>query len=108
MCSFLLSVTLCVFAITSIWMTWRNHPVTVTFDDKTTDISQIPFPAVTICSTQKVKEKVDETEGYIGFEKLFPRELVLGIDLYIIIWFLKTDFTLLKVWIAWMQSHKHV
>lgn len=56
---FVSSVIGCVVAIHSIWNTWTNRPVTVTFDDTTTHIEMIPFPAVTICTTQKLKEKFE-------------------------------------------------
>lgn len=56
MVSFTLSVVLCVIAILSIWTKWSDHPAVVTFDDKTTSISEIPFPAVTICSMHKFIE----------------------------------------------------
>ena len=72
--SFVLSVVLCVIAISSIWTTWSDHPVTVTFDDKTTPIGTIPFPAVTICTTQKIKENLTKIDENDGFEKLFPGE----------------------------------
>lgn len=63
------SLTLCFFAILSIWDKWNERPVVVTFDDKTTSIGKIPFPAVTICTTEKFTqehvsvEAFDETNG---------------------------------------------
>lgn len=60
MVSFTLSVILCVIAILSIWTKWSDHPVVVTFDDKTTSIGMIPFPSVTICSMHKfIENKMD-------------------------------------------------
>lgn len=50
--------------------------MTVTFDDKTTSISQIPFPSVTICTTQKIEENLSNLEENDGYEELFPNELV--------------------------------
>lgn len=61
MSSFLMSVILCVIVILSVWSTWKNHPVTVTFNDQTTPINEIPFPAITICTTQKFDAKVDSS-----------------------------------------------
>lgn len=75
-CSFWLSVIMCVISIQNIWTTWRSNPVTVTFDDKTTSISQIPFPSVTICTTQKIEENLSKIEENDGYEELFPNELV--------------------------------
>lgn len=57
MSAFAVSVVVCVIIIKNIWTTWRTHPVTVTFDDKMTSIETIPFPAVTICSHQKIKDE---------------------------------------------------
>lgn len=52
--SLIISVALCVYAIQSIWIQWQDRPVILTFNDKITSIGKIPFPAVTICSTQKL------------------------------------------------------
>lgn len=76
MCSFWLSVIMCVISIQNIWTTWRSNPVTVTFDDKTTSISAIPFPSITICTTQKIEENLSKIEENDGYEELFPNELV--------------------------------
>lgn len=51
-CSFTLSMILCVIIIANIWRTRENHPVIVSFDDKYSPISTIPFPAITICTSQ--------------------------------------------------------
>lgn len=61
-------------AIESIWSTRREHPVTVTFDDTTTPIGKIPFPAITICSAQKIEENKSKINEYDGYEQLFPGE----------------------------------
>ena len=37
----------------AIYNKWIYRPVIVSFDDKTTSVGMITFPAVTICSTQK-------------------------------------------------------
>lgn len=70
--SFILSVALCTFAILNIWSQWQDKPVLVTFNDKTTSADTIPFPAVTICSSQKIsnlsepnQDKVDEIRHLI-------------------------------------------
>lgn len=74
--AFILSMILCIFAIASIWRTWNQHPVTVTFDDKITSISSIPFPAFTICTTQKYKYKIDypNLNTVDLLDALFPNE----------------------------------
>lgn len=66
MTSFALSVVLCVIAILSIWTRWSDHPVTVIFDDKVTAISDIPFPAITVCTTQKFSVNLDDNEKVMG------------------------------------------
>lgn len=69
MIAVVVSVILCTVAVVNIWRNWNQHPVTVTFDDKTTEVTDIPFPAITICSTQKyVNRKVDMKT----LKKLFP------------------------------------
>lgn len=68
--SFALSVVLCATAILNIWTRWSDHPVAVTFDDKTTQISDIPFPAVTICTSQKFREEHFD-EGWNALKKPF-------------------------------------
>lgn len=55
-----MSVIVCIIVIMSIWTKWTDHPVIVTFDDRTTSIAKIPFPAVTICPTKKfLNDQVD-------------------------------------------------
>lgn len=39
-----------------IWDKWNEAPVMVTFEDKSTPVWKIPFPAVTICSEVKVQK----------------------------------------------------
>lgn len=58
--AFLLSAALGAYLICNIWLKWDERPVIVSFNDKYTSISMIPFPAVTICSTKKfVEDKID-------------------------------------------------
>lgn len=55
-----LSVCLCIFGILSLWHKWHRRPVLMSFNDKTTPVGMIPFPAITICSTKKfTKDKID-------------------------------------------------
>lgn len=51
----------------SIWTKWHHQPVIVSFNDKTTPISVIPFPAVTICTTKKFNKGQIDPEY---FEKI--------------------------------------
>lgn len=58
--AFILSAALGTYAVWNIWMKWDGRPVIVSFDDKSTSISTIPFPAVTACTTRKfVEDKID-------------------------------------------------
>ncbi|KAK5641669.1 hypothetical protein RI129_010216 [Pyrocoelia pectoralis] len=41
--------TICMMLIREAYLMWRSSPVTVTFKNKETPISRIPFPAVTLC-----------------------------------------------------------
>lgn len=59
-CSFTLSMILCIIIIANIWRTRENHPVIVSFDDKYSPISTIPFPAITICTSQIQGDIYDE------------------------------------------------
>ncbi|KAG5669078.1 hypothetical protein PVAND_016977 [Polypedilum vanderplanki] len=45
---------ICLFLTTSTYQRWQLSPVSVNFDDDFTDVSEIPFPAVTICYNSKV------------------------------------------------------
>lgn len=59
------SMVLCIVAILSVWTRWRNHPVIMNIDDKIRSIGTIPFPAITICPTQKfIEEKVNFLKFY--------------------------------------------
>lgn len=68
------SVIGCIIAILNVWNTWTTRPVIMTFDDKNTPISKIPFPAVTICTTQKITENLTRVGENAVFEELFPGE----------------------------------
>ena len=60
---FLLSVTCCSVLIIQMYGKWKNSPLN--FNDKTTPVWEIPFPAVTICPETKVLNK------YLNFTKCF-------------------------------------
>lgn len=55
-------VFMCAWEIKSVWESWREQPVLVSIDDKIRPIASIPFPAVTICTTEKF------AHGKIDFE----------------------------------------
>lgn len=46
---FIIATTLCVYINIENYEKWKNRPIIVTFDESPTHISEIPFPAVTIC-----------------------------------------------------------
>lgn len=52
---FLLSVYGCGRLIQNIYRKWDQTPVIVSFNEKSTPVWQIPFPAVTICPETKMK-----------------------------------------------------
>ncbi|XP_055319537.1 pickpocket protein 28-like [Sitodiplosis mosellana] len=51
MIAFILSVVLCTCSVWNTWLKWQERPVMVSFNDRTTSIGMVPFPAVTICPT---------------------------------------------------------
>lgn len=44
-----------VYLTIKVWDKWNETPVIVSFDDKSSPVWKIPFPAVTICSELKVE-----------------------------------------------------
>lgn len=54
----LLSLVICGHLIQATWQKWDQFPVLVTFAEKSTHINQIPFPAVTICPSTKIKQSL--------------------------------------------------
>ncbi|CAG2062721.1 unnamed protein product, partial [Timema podura] len=46
----------CTYLIVKVWRKWNDSPVIVSFDETSTPVWDIPFPAVTICSEVKVKQ----------------------------------------------------
>lgn len=55
-----LSVIFCFYTILDIWDKRQQKPVIVSFDDKISSIKTIPFPAVTVCSSENYDpQKVD-------------------------------------------------
>ncbi|XP_019525011.3 pickpocket protein 28-like [Aedes albopictus] len=55
---FVLSVGSCVMLILKTYQKWDQTPVIVSFNEKSTPVWQIPFPAVTICPQTKVKSEI--------------------------------------------------
>lgn len=72
MIAFALSVACCAYGIRAIWLKWHLRPVIVCFDDKTTSIETISFPAITICSTQKY------VIGEVDIEQIMETFIAMG------------------------------
>lgn len=53
----LASVGSCVRLMHSAYDKWQTSPVIVTFDERTTPVWEIPFPAITICPDTKVPSR---------------------------------------------------
>ncbi|XP_059047782.1 pickpocket protein 28-like [Achroia grisella] len=47
--TFTLSVALCFYLISNVWMKWQSSPVIVSFSEKFVPVEMVPFPSVTIC-----------------------------------------------------------
>lgn len=54
--SFLMVVVLAAYFISNIYQKWRETPVIIGLDPVSTNINEIPFPAVTICNMNQVKK----------------------------------------------------
>lgn len=58
--TFTISMAGCFFMVHSTYAKWLQSPILISQDDKFTPVSEIPFPAVTICPTEKIGDiKVD-------------------------------------------------
>ncbi|XP_031638214.1 pickpocket protein 28-like [Contarinia nasturtii] len=63
--AFAVSLYLCGFLIHNVWIKWHESPVIVSFAEKSTPISMIPFPAVTICpETKTYMDKLNITDAF--------------------------------------------
>lgn len=71
-----ISIITCAFEIAGLWNKWTENPVTVTFDDEVSFISEIPFPALSICSTQNLANRNINMEK---IEKLYSSEHPSGV-----------------------------
>lgn len=55
-----------------LWTKWDESPVTMVYNEHEVSISEIPFPAVTICPmTKSSKDKLDLAYAYHELEE-FP------------------------------------
>ena len=53
---------------------WQSSPVIVTFDEKSTPVWKIPFPAITICPETKYKKQYFEVDNLLDNELLSKSE----------------------------------
>lgn len=53
---FVMSMSACIFMVHETYEKWQNSPIIVTQDDKLNALSEIPFPAVTVCPAAKIKD----------------------------------------------------
>jgi acid-sensing ion channel, other len=72
---FLISFSGCCKLIFDVHQKFDQNPVIVTFDEKPTSISEIPFPAVTICPAPKSQKKLYNTTPM--FQNLLDPNFVL-------------------------------
>ncbi|CRL05762.1 CLUMA_CG018791, isoform A [Clunio marinus] len=54
---FVVSLSVCIYLGTQTYIRWKNNPVIMAIDQVQTHVSDIPFPAVTLCASN---EKIDE------------------------------------------------
>ncbi|XP_055629359.1 pickpocket protein 28-like [Toxorhynchites rutilus septentrionalis] len=65
MVTFFLSLYGCGRLIHNVYVKWDQTPVIVSFNEKSTPVWQIPFPAITVCPETKTKFKyLDFTEAF--------------------------------------------
>ena len=78
---FIASCTACTIVISKTYDKWQNSPVIVSFDEKLTQIREIPFPAVTICPETKTKVDIfNITESYLLLKDLGFKFDMLSIE----------------------------
>lgn len=62
-----ISIYLCGIYIRDVWNKWEQNPVIISFAEKLTPASAIPFPAVTICPETKFEmRKFNYTEAFLA------------------------------------------
>ncbi|RZC39717.1 ASC domain containing protein [Asbolus verrucosus] len=62
---FCISLYVCIHLIINIWIKWDKFPVLISFAQSPTQIWQVPFPAVTICPENQLRQtKYNFTEYY--------------------------------------------
>lgn len=66
---FIVAFVGCSIMIFSLWNKWDDNPLIVTFDNNLMNIDEIPFPAVTICSSAKAhKAHVNIFDNFLNLK----------------------------------------
>lgn len=71
--AFILCVYGCGYLIKNSWDQWNENPILINFNEKSTPVWSIPFPAVTICPETKVQKSIFNF-GDVFFNKLFGND----------------------------------
>ncbi|GLV39865.1 pickpocket 26 [Carabus blaptoides fortunei] len=68
---FILSLMECGYLMADSWIKWQENPVILSFSQRQSSVWEIPFPAVTICPTNKVKKSVyNYTHAFLNYQTL--------------------------------------
>ncbi|XP_028176949.1 pickpocket protein 28-like [Ostrinia furnacalis] len=54
----IISIVVCAFFIRKVWVKWDETPVIVSFAETSNSVWHIPFPAVTLCSETKPRQRI--------------------------------------------------
>ncbi|XP_055382437.1 pickpocket protein 28-like [Condylostylus longicornis] len=71
---FMVSVIWCAKLTWQVVEKWYNHPVIISFEEKSTSISAIPFPAVTICPNNQHRKEIGNFSFMALIDELFDQE----------------------------------
>ncbi|KAI5638681.1 amiloride-sensitive sodium channel domain-containing protein [Phthorimaea operculella] len=56
--TFLLSIGMCFYLMSNVWIKWKTSPVIVSVNEKYVPVGDVPFPSITICPQLKCKASV--------------------------------------------------
>ncbi|XP_063378688.1 pickpocket protein 28-like [Cydia fagiglandana] len=72
---FVTSVCLCVWAMSNVWFKWKTSPIIISVNEQLSSITEVSFPAVTVCPQTKVNQKYfNYTKHYITFKKFIHEQ----------------------------------